>query len=308
MNANTLEFLASGTIEELNYGIEIEFSNAGNLANESGPQYDEDDAESSLNDNAVDWIENFLGCTSSIARELMRHGSLEDFINGFTRYSWSSFVSDELDSMNENSDSEPAYDDIDGWNHEEDATSGIVQEYQSKVGTLSKTMERVQWLFKCAGSECKVPLNGSCHIHVSIPGSAHSATNESALHCCLLYELSQHIKEFPEAVIERLNSARARAYFEFSARCTQKFSAIHMHHQGTWEFRLFGHMDDPADIETCLNIAGKAFLSGYKRFASESYSIPSAAEFRNHFSECMELGVAMPVASIEELEMIGCGE
>jgi hypothetical protein len=56
MNDNTRKFLTAGTIEDLNYGVEIEFSDAGNLLNEGSPAYDEDAAEYCLNDNAEDWV------------------------------------------------------------------------------------------------------------------------------------------------------------------------------------------------------------------------------------------------------------
>jgi len=294
MNDNTTKFLENGTIDDLNYGVEIEFSDAGNLHNEGSPAYDEDTAEQCLNENAEDWVENHLGCGSQAARELLRHGSFEDFINGFTRYSWNDMVSQEMDSLNENSESsEESYEDVRGWDHEEDGTRGIVQEYQSHVGNLETTVSRVESLFSLAGSGRRVPLNGSCHIHVSIPGSNHSATDQSLLHCCLIFELSQRISDLPSIVRDRMRDIGAQMYFRFNALPTTKFSAIHIHHQGTWEFRLFGGMRQAPDIETCLRIAGDVFLAGYRRFLAGSYDIQDPAAFRERFAESMELGIPM---------------
>ena len=306
MNQNTIDFLKTGTVAELRYGVEIEFSDAGNLAQECGPRYCSDDAEQSLNDNAEDWLQSHLGCTYQVAREMLRHGTLEDFIDGFTSWSWSSFVESECDSMNENSDysEDTEFSDVSGWSHCEDGTSGIVREYQSDVGNLEETVENVETLFDEAGRHCVVPLNGSCHIHVSIPGSKHSATNESELHCCLLFELSQRIGRFPQTVRDRMKTERARTYFEFNARCTSKFTTIHLHNLGTWEFRIFGHMTDPREIETCLNIAGETFLAAYRRFNRRDYAIASADEFRTMFAECMETGVPMGFNSIQREEPV----
>ena len=294
MNDNTVNFVKNGTINDLNYGIEIEFSNAGNLLNEGTPAYDEDAAESCLNDNAEEWIESHLGCGHQAARELLRHGSLEDFINGFTRYTWDNMVSQEMDSLNENSDaSEAGFEDVMGWDHEEEGTRGIVQEYQSHVGNLETTCARVSSLFAAAGNRREVPLNGSCHVHVSVPGSRHSATDQSLLHCCLIYELSQQIDLFPAIVRERMENIGAQMYFRTNALPTTKFSAVHIHQQGTWEFRIFGGMRQKSDIETCLAIAGRTFLAGYRRFLAGEYTISDPGEFRQRFADAMAAGVPM---------------
>jgi len=310
MNDNTKNFLENGTIDDLNYGVEIEFSDAGNLFNEGVAPYDEETAEEILNENAEDWVQNHLGCGAQAARELLRHGSLEDFIDGFTRYSWNDMVSQEMDSLNENSDSsEQGYGDVRGWDHEEDGTRGIVQEYQSHVGNFETTCARVSELFAEAGNRRKVPLNGSCHIHVSVPGSRHEATDQSLLHCCLIYELSQQIDLFPSIVRERMDDIGAQVYFRLDALPTTKFSAIHIHHQGTWEFRLFGGMSELAPITTCLAIAGRAFLAGYRRFLAGEYTISDTSEFRQRFAQAMAAGVPMlmvePVLMSIELEASG---
>ena len=294
MNDNTRNFIRTGTIDDLNYGVEIEFSDAGNLFREGVAPYDEDSAEEMLNENAQDWIENHLGCGAQAARELLRHGSLQEFIDGFTRYSWSNMVSNEMDSLNESCESSvEGYEDVRGWDHEEDGTRGIVQEYQSHVGNLETTCARVSELFAESGNQRKVPLNGSCHIHVSVPGSRHEATDQSLLHCCLIYELSQQIDSFPAIVRERMDDIGAQVYFRLDALPTTKFSAVHIHQQGTWEFRIFGGMSELAPITTCLAIAGRAFLAGYRRFLSGEYTILDPSDFRNRFAQAMAAGVQM---------------
>ena len=308
MNDNTVNFIRTGTIDDLNYGVEIEFSDAGNLLNEGSPAYDEDAAESALNDNAEDWLESYLNCGHQVARELLRHGSLEDFVDGFTRYSWSDMVTSEMEAMNENCESSEGFDDVMGWDHEDDATRGIVQEYQSHVGNFETTCARVASLFAAAGNRRDVPLNGSCHIHVSVPGSQHSATDQSLLHCCLIYELSQQIDLFPSIVRERMADIGAQMYFKTNALPTTKFSAVHIHQQGSWEFRLFGGMREKSDIETCLAIAGRAFLAGYRRFIAGDFTISNPGEFRQRFADAMAAGIPMMMtepAMIPDAKSIG---
>ena len=126
-------------VKSLWYGIEIEFADCGDLGGEKQEcPYDDDDAESSLNNgDPVETLVAHLAGSSSrdayaIAREILDNLSLEDAIEGCTRFSWSSVVQSELDSMCENwepdSDDDGEFRDVSGWEHCDDGTSGIVRE------------------------------------------------------------------------------------------------------------------------------------------------------------------------------------
>lgn len=292
LDSESLEDVAA----ELLYGVEIEFADAGELQNrrEEDCPYDEDDAISRLEDNAAETLASHLrgGYSNTgydIAMGILDNLSLEEAIDSCTRYSWSSLVSDELDMMADNWEptelSEDDFGDVIGWEHCEDGTCGIVQEYKTdSPGILADITKRIHRLFCEAGESAIVPEDGSCHVHVSIPGCHHQASENSALHACILYELSQLVDEFPESLWDRIQSRTEERFFSLGGACQQKYTAVHCHSQGTWEFRLFGGLDDPDDCSTCVSIAGRAVLAAYTRFRDGNYRIPDINRFRSRFS------------------------
>jgi hypothetical protein len=303
-NGESIEQLA----KYLLYGVEIEFSECGDLSNGSNEcPYTEDDAACSLNHQGSYLLLSCWGCrytddTRLIADTVLNNaGSLESAINNATNTHWSDLVDNELESMQsawEPDDDSFGFRDVDGWEHCEDGTSGIVQEYKTDSPCdQGDLISRVEHLLGEAGDECCVPLNGSCHIHVSIPGCKHTATHESELHACVLWELSQRVSEFPERVMERL--LKDSSYFRLDNNPQDKYSAVHFHHQGTVEFRLFGAMNDPDDIAVCVRIAGESFIRGYHRFTENRCHNLNPGQMRKLFRLHVLRGESIPAHYIE---------
>lgn len=278
-------------LNELYFGIEIEFADAGGLSTGSSEcPYTEDDAAERLNDSAADTLAGLFGEHDSSAyriyRTMLRHSDLETIVDTCTHATWSDVVDGELDSMREGwspDDDDEGFEDVSGWNHGPDGTSGIVVEYRTDHPCNYETMKkRVKDLFAQAG-DCEVPTNGSCHVHVSVPGVKHQTSDDdSLLHCCILFELSQLVNEFPECVHDRISDGDR--YFGLSNTPREKFSCVHFHSQGSIEFRLFGHCDNSRDALECVRIAGTAFLRGYARFFAGAYEVKDVREFRSAFA------------------------
>ena len=283
-------------LEELYYGVEIEFSDAGDLGREECP-YDEDSAAESLNDQGADLLAHLFGESDNSAyrvyREMLRHSSLEDIIDSCTRHSWSTLVDNELEAMRENwecNGDSGEFRDVSGWEHCEDGTSGIVQEYKtSHPCRYAEMRTRIQRLFDEAGS-FHVPKNGSCHVHVSLPGVKHQTNTSdgdtSYLHCCILYELSQCAGLIPECVYDRID--HDSHWFELNEGPNTKYTAVRFHPQGSIEFRLFGHCNSTSEAMECVKVAGIAFLRGYARYFAKAYEIKDVREFRDAFKDAIE--------------------
>ena len=303
-------------VKSLWYGIEIEFADCGDLGGESQEcPYTDSDAEEQLENEPVESLVCRMAGNQSreayaIAREILDNLSLEDAIDGCTRYFWSDVVQSELDSMIDSwepdNDGNGEFRDIDGWEHCEDGTSGIVREYKTDSPiNLSEMVERINDLMNEAG-KCDVPLNGSCHVHVSVPNAKHTASDKSYLHCCILYELSQFVPSFPRRLMDRLKSSHS-SYFHLDGQPTTKYTAVSFHHQGSVEFRLFGGLTDSDHIADCVRWAGMAFLRGYARFHAGNYSISNIEQFRTAFKASVLDGKAMSRTAIqfEVSEFIG---
>jgi hypothetical protein len=211
----------------------------------------------------------------------------EDSVNQLTSVGYDSLLSQADDDLTAELDSD-SFDSVEGWENKEDATSGIVQEYATEEPTDYNTLEEhVRALFRAAGGDREVPANGSNHIHVSIPGVRHRVSQDSKLHCCILYELAKLCGEadFTERLLYRW--ANHENYFNFHANPGNKFSALHCHPQGSWEFRLWGGMSCTRDIMQAVKISGLAIIRGYKRYYAGDYRLDDVVEYRNWFADYM---------------------
>ena len=289
-------------LASLNYGIEIEFSELGGLSGPGECPYEESDAEERLNDNAIDTLANVFGehhaSAYSVYRQMLRCTDLETIVESCSPHSWSSLVDDELDSMRESweSEDENGYFEVDGWSHCPDGTASIEQEYKTDHPcNLEQMTERVKTLFRIAGGDAHVPLDGSCHVHVSVPGVSHrtntSDGDNSYLHCCILYELAAQAENIPRCVYDRIDNDSH--WFCLDGGPNEKYTAVRFHPQGSIEFRLFGHTNSARDALQCVHIAGTAFLRGYLRYFSKQYDIEDVSEFRDKFKAAIESGEPM---------------
>ena len=321
-----LDKYCDGTLVQdyIRYGIEVEFSELGELQEYGYPEPTEDDAVESLEEE--DRVELLVECwqrTAAVRQDLSTSqlrivaeivvrnwgGDLESLVNECTNASYSGLINDRLNALLENWEGEDTYQEIYGWHNSQDATRGIKREYKTSFPvTMEDMQDRLSTLFHRAGSEAEVPLNGSAHVHVSFPGCRHSATEQSTLHCCILYELAVQLKDtvLPEELLERWKEHEN--YFRFSAPPGEKFSCVHMHPQGTWEFRLWGGLASVSPLLDCVEISGLAIVRGYRRFLAGNYAICCASTFRKSFAAFMQSLIgyrSLEHSSIPELPNIG---
>lgn len=310
IRANVLQLLENHSTDELVqnhmlFGIELEFSELGGLLVEGDSRPTEDDAEEMLCDEQ--WTDILIECWNRrsdvqrnipdsslrlIARTIVDNWSdgLEELVNYCTDASYQGLINDRLNTLLENWTEEESFADIYGWENSPDGTQGIKREFKtSHPVTLDIMKNRLRELFDEAGDEAHIPLNGSAHIHISFPNSRHAATQTSMLHCCILYELAVLLRQSVVLPVELYKRWRKHEnYFRFSAPPGEKFSAVHCHPQGTWEFRLWGGMNDRMNIIECLEISGTALANGYRRFVAGDYAITDSQYFRNQFSDFMK--------------------
>ncbi len=303
----------------LQYGVEIEFSNAGNLgcpqsvSDEQCHDYVQcmgiEDRLTALWSSdrrframsGIDvWDCNVQRVLRIVAGIVESNSGLdyEDSVNQLTSASYDNLVSDAETTLSEQLESDE-FESIDGWENKDDSTSGIVQEYATESPTdFSGLREHIRRLFRCAGDNRHVPINGSNHVHVSIPGVKHQVSSDSKLHCCILFELAKlcHTSDFPTQLLSRWVSHEN--YFNFDNGPSTKFTAVHCHPQGTWEFRLWGGLQCTEDIMQVVELSGLAIVRGYKRYLSGDYRIDNVQEYRHNFAEYMR-----GLASNENVEL-----
>ena len=285
-------------VELLKYGIEIEFSKCPGLINE--PEDEDTIRQRAMECMADDMTEtarvainrhiiNGLPChnrdvanaVARIAESLANAASsLEDL---YAALDLSNDLDDDADQyasnngMNENTDA--TFDDVTGWTHCDDGTPGILQEYQLDGPMYyHDAVLCVDRLFDSASLRYDghhVPVNGSCHIHISLDGVKHTVADDSMLHACIVWALFDMYDSFPECVQERMCSNNANRYFMPHYPPHTKFSAVHNHRLGTFEFRLFGHVNDTETVERCMQIAASAFIRGYYMFKCGQQNIGS---------------------------------
>jgi hypothetical protein len=259
--------LACKERNSLHYGIEMEFAKCTGLQGEVRTR---EEWEEVFADNFQEWLLDAIpGMSAQTAKFFANnlYGDVETFVDKFTPWQYTN-VLDEF--IEQNRSDEEDFADVSGWEHSEDATEGIVREYRTEEpNKFYDTLDYVSHLLDQAG-EWEIPHNGSCHVHISVPGMRHSLTEASALHCCILWELSQLRSLFPSCLEERFRENER--YFKFDASPGTKFSCVHSHPQGSIEFRLWGAAKSVHDVEWFLKISAAAFLLGYLRFAQRRYN------------------------------------
>jgi hypothetical protein len=107
-------------------------------------------------------------------------------------------------------------------------------------------------------------IDGECsfHIHLSIPGIQHSYGERFQV--ALIEYLLENVKRLPTTVQERFKNAPENKYIKGMISSRDKYSFVHAHSQGTWEFRCFGNVKNHRDAMTCLEIAIEAMAYAYK--------------------------------------------
>lgn len=291
--------------EELDYGVEIEFERCDGLTNERPREY----WEELFAENLEDWLlVNVPGMNRQAASYFHRniHGSVEDFIQQFTAADYETEI-ERLEEQNSSDD----FADVKGWKTTEESTQGIIVEYVTEDGSgFHDTLERVNTLFHDAGNFV-IPYNGSCHVHINFRGMEHNLSENSALHGCILWELSQLQELFPSCLKSRFELFEHK-YFCFDNSSQQKMTCVRSHPQGTLEFRLWGAADDTEDVERFLELSCAAFLLGYLRFSEGRYDreifrdCDKAKLFRSQFRDSMLSGNPLEECEIDPFP--GCAD
>jgi hypothetical protein len=131
------------------------------------------------------------------------------------------------------------------------------------VGALKPTefMAAATALF--TGHDFEIDTGCSFHIHLSVPGVRHSYGPR--LQGEMMAYILENRHRLPASVQTRLQSKAVRfCMFHIDG---DKMRAIHGHPQRTWEFRLFGNVDNALDAWKCLLLAIDALRHGYQVMA-----------------------------------------
>jgi hypothetical protein len=110
-------------------------------------------------------------------------------------------------------------------------------------------------------NDFEVDTGCSFHIHLSVPGVKHFYGKD--MQANMIAYLLDHKDRLPESMLDRLKSHKLD-HFAALQLSTEKFSAVHMHPQGTWEFRLFGNINKACDARRCLLLAIEALRYAYR--------------------------------------------
>ncbi len=107
-------------------------------------------------------------------------------------------------------------------------------------------------------------IDGGCsfHVHVSIPGVKHSYGTRFQI--ALVEFLIEHADRLPLSVRERFQFAPLNQYIKGMVSSRNKYSFVHAHEQGTWEFRCFGNVQNHAGATACINLAIEAMAYAYR--------------------------------------------
>jgi hypothetical protein len=112
-----------------------------------------------------------------------------------------------------------------------------------------------------SNNEFEVDTGCSFHIHLSVPGVQHmyGAQLQSEMTAYIL----EHAGALSDGMKLRLESSALRKYACPKIEDT-KFTAVNSHDQGTWEFRIFGNINDANDARRCLLLAIEALRHAYR--------------------------------------------
>lgn len=157
--------------------------------------------------------------------------------------------------------------------HEDSSVKGgelVVSEPQRPTGFLrhAKHLLRV--------NDFTVDEGCSFHIHLSVDGVQHMYGER--MQAEMLAYLLANTDRMPEGVQDRL---RTHLHW-YSCRITgDKYCAVHYHKRlGTWEFRLFGNIDNYFDARDCLILAYEAMRHAYRvKFDMAAPLVSSVAKF-----------------------------
>lgn len=110
-------------------------------------------------------------------------------------------------------------------------------------------------------NEFTVDNGCSFHIHLSVPSVRHQYG--TALQAEMTAYLLENIGRMPESVQQRIRSQSCRQW-AMPKLSEGKYTAVHCHRQGTWEFRIFGNVSEASEARRCLILAIEAMRHAYR--------------------------------------------
>jgi hypothetical protein len=114
----------------------------------------------------------------------------------------------------------------------------------------------------------------SFHIHISVLGITHQYSYKIQAEMMLhLLSNEEFVKD--GAINDRLKSS-SYGYFKLVS-CNDKYTAVHFHSQGTWEFRLFGNIKTKEEFINGMLSAYRAIRHAYRVRLKLSDPLCSAA-------------------------------
>jgi hypothetical protein len=122
-----------------------------------------------------------------------------------------------------------------------------------------------------SGFELEIHTRCSAHIHLQLDNIQHKGAN--AIQQTIFDELSKRWQRLPACVRNRIEECNKWIRPTYSSELTfkYKYNPIQCHHQGTWEFRLFGNVSSADEFEDCLDVAIESMECAYKRLLGDSY-------------------------------------
>lgn len=123
--------------------------------------------------------------------------------------------------------------------------------------TWRKFMNSARAVFKI---DHNIDVGCSFHIHIAVKGVKHTWTRR--MQQSLTEYLLANADRVPSDVRDRWETAN----HHYSPKGThEKYSFVHKHKQGTWEFRCFGNVHNAIDAKQCLILAVEALQHAYQR-------------------------------------------
>lgn len=117
--------------------------------------------------------------------------------------------------------------------------------------------------------DLEVDTGCSFHIHLSIDGMKHGYGKN--LQFFMMQYLIENFELWPESVKARIKKTN---YYKLEVS-RDKYSMVHFHAQGTWEFRIFGNVLDELDGYRCLILACRAMQYAYRQVLAGKVSAHS---------------------------------
>jgi hypothetical protein len=167
-------------------------------------------------------------------------------------------------------------------------------EFRTKGGLSYTQFKRAaEGIFKLSH---QIDTECSFHIHVGVKGIKHNYGPR--MQAALVQYLIENISRVPASVRQRWVDVENNQYIKGLYESKSKYSFIHKHEQGTWEFRCFGNVKNARDAMQCLDLAIEAMqfaysvLTGESSLLSDEYSL-TTTELYEHSYHALRDGVRL---------------